>query len=126
MLLNRNSLTFVCRVVIIQTRKESSIEIVLFMVSWIQEGTFRNQKEVDMSRQQIIAVGDSAALLLPQKILDLMGVHVNNELDVEVVDRKLILRPLNEVEREQKLKSTTQALFERRKSAYQRLAEGRA
>ncbi|MCK5118177.1 MAG: hypothetical protein KAR36_04475 [Candidatus Latescibacteria bacterium] len=79
-----------------------------------------------MSRQQIIVVGDSAALLLPQKILDLMGVHVNNELDVEVVDRKLILRSLNEVEREQKVKSTTQALFERRESAYQRLAEGQS
>lgn len=79
-----------------------------------------------MSRQQIIVVGDSAALLLPQKILDLMGVHVNNELDVEVVDGKLILRSLNEVEREQKVKSTTQALFERRESAYQRLAEGQS
>ena len=79
-----------------------------------------------MSRQQIIAVGDSAALLLPQKVLDMMGVHVNNELDVEVVDRKLILRSLNEVEREQKVKSTTQALFERRESAYQRLAEGQS
>jgi virulence-associated protein VagC len=49
---------------------------------------------------------------------------VGDELDIEVVDRKLILRPLNEVEREQKLKSTTEAIFERRKSAYQRLAEG--
>jgi len=77
-----------------------------------------------MSRQQITAVGDSAALLLPQEILELIGVHVGDELDIEVVDRKLILRPLNEVEREQKLKSTTEAIFERRKSAYQRLAEG--
>ncbi len=77
-----------------------------------------------MSRQQITAVGDSAALLLPQEILELMGVHVGDELDIEVVDRKLILRPLNEVEREQKFKSTTEAIFERRKSSYQRLAEG--
>ena len=77
-----------------------------------------------MLRQQITAVGDSAALLLSDEMLGAMRIHVGDEVDVSVVDRKLIMRPLNEVEREQKIKSMTQVIIKRRKSAYERLADG--
>lgn len=77
-----------------------------------------------MLRQQIISVGNSAALLLSDEMLGAMGIHVGDEVDVSVEDRKLIMKPLNEVEREQKVKSMTQVIIKRRKSAYERLADG--
>jgi antitoxin component of MazEF toxin-antitoxin module len=77
-----------------------------------------------MSREQITRVGTSAALLLPQDVLDQMGVSIGDEVDLSIVNRKVILRPLDEVEREQKLEAATQDIFERRRSAYERLAGG--
>ena len=77
-----------------------------------------------MSREQITRVGTSAALLLSQDVLDQMGVSIGDEVDLSIVNRKVILRPLDEVEREQKLKTATQDIFARRRSAYERLAAG--
>jgi len=77
-----------------------------------------------MSRRRITASGNSTTLLLPQEILDMMGVGDGDEVDVSVVDRTLILRPLDEAERAQKIEATTKSVFERRKSAYEELAKG--
>ncbi|MGA9997764.1 MAG: AbrB/MazE/SpoVT family DNA-binding domain-containing protein [Pyrinomonadaceae bacterium] len=77
-----------------------------------------------MSRKRISASEDSAALTLPQEILDMIGVNDGDEVDVSVVDRTLILRPLDEAERAQKIEATTREVFERRRSAYEELAKG--
>jgi antitoxin component of MazEF toxin-antitoxin module len=77
-----------------------------------------------MSRKRITATENSATLELPQEILDELGVAVGDELDLSVVDRTLILRPLDETERAQKIKAATEATFERRQSAYEELAKG--
>ena len=77
-----------------------------------------------MARIQITKVGNSAALLLPEEFLSLIGIHLYDEVDVELADRKLIMRSLNEAERHQKIDEITNKVFERRKSAYKRLAEG--
>ncbi len=77
-----------------------------------------------MSRKKITASENSATLLLPQDILDMMGVNDGDEIDVSVVDRTLILRPLDEAERAQKIETATKNVFERRRSAYEELAKG--
>lgn len=77
-----------------------------------------------MSRKKITAAGNSASLELPQEILDELGVAVGDEVDLSVVDRTLILRPLDEVERARKIEAATTATFERRQSAYEELAKG--
>jgi antitoxin component of MazEF toxin-antitoxin module len=76
-----------------------------------------------MARNHITTVGDSAALLLSQDILDKIGVHIGDEVDIAIVDRVLILRPLDEVERQRTIEAVIDDVFESRKSAYQRLAE---
>lgn len=77
-----------------------------------------------MSRKRITASENSTTLLLPQEILDTLGVDAGDEVDVTIVDRTLILRPLDEVERAQKIDDATKTVFERRKIAYEELAIG--
>lgn len=77
-----------------------------------------------MSRKRITASENSATLLLPQEILDLMGVEDGDEVDVSVVDGVLILRSLDKAQRAQKVDAATESVFERRKSAFEELAKG--
>jgi antitoxin component of MazEF toxin-antitoxin module len=77
-----------------------------------------------MTRLQITKVGDSAALLLTEEMMNLLGIRFGDEVDVLIENNKLIMHPPNEKEREQKLKKAIHNVFERRNSAYQKLAEG--
>jgi len=77
-----------------------------------------------MSRKRITATEDSATLLLPQEIIDQLGLQQGDEVDVSVVDRTVILRPLDESERAQRLRSVTDSVFESRADAYEELAKG--
>ena len=77
-----------------------------------------------MSRKRIDTSKDSAAVLLPQDILDQLGINAGDEVDLSVVDGTLILRPLEEAERLLRIEAATDAVFERRKSAYEELAKG--
>lgn len=77
-----------------------------------------------MSRKRITSDERSATLELSQEILDALGVAVGDEVDLSVVDRTLILRPLDEMERAHAIEAATKATFERRQSAYEELAKG--
>ena len=77
-----------------------------------------------MPREHITTIDGSAALLLPEGALKSLGVSVGDEVEIDIVEGKLILRSLDEWEREQKLRAVTDEVFARRQSAYQRLAEG--
>jgi antitoxin component of MazEF toxin-antitoxin module len=77
-----------------------------------------------MSRKRITADGDSATLELSQEILDKLGVAIGDEVDISVVDRTLILRPLDEATRARAIEAATTSTFERRHSAYEELAKG--
>lgn len=77
-----------------------------------------------MSRKRISASEDSTELTLPQENPDMIGVNDGDEIDVSVVDRTLILRPLDEAERARKIEATTREVFARRRSAYEDLAKG--
>ena len=77
-----------------------------------------------MSRKRIMTSEDSATLRLPREILDAMGVSDGDEIDVSVTGRTLTLRSLDEAERARKIGATTEAVFERRRAAYEELAKG--
>jgi putative addiction module antidote len=77
-----------------------------------------------MPRTQIKKIGNSLGLLLTDDILKLMDIRADDEVDITVENRTLIISPLNEKEREQKIERAVQNTFKRRKSAYQKLAEG--
>jgi antitoxin component of MazEF toxin-antitoxin module len=77
-----------------------------------------------MSHERIIAVGESAALILPKDVLDKLGIAVGDEVELSLIDRTLIVQPLAEADRAQKLEEVIKTIFERRQSAYARLAQG--
>ena len=77
-----------------------------------------------MSRERITAVGESAAVLLPKEMLDKLGIAIGDEVELSLVDRTLMLQPLDEANRAQQLAAITKAVFARRQCAYTQLAQG--
>ncbi len=77
-----------------------------------------------MSRERITAVGESAALLLPKEVLDKLGIAIGDEVELSLIDRTLMLQPLDEADRAQQLATLTKTVFARRQHAYTRLAQG--
>jgi antitoxin component of MazEF toxin-antitoxin module len=77
-----------------------------------------------MSRKQINVSENPSTVLLPQEILDEMGVAHGDEVDVSIVDRTVVVMRLDEVARAQKLEAATRSVLKRRKHAYEELAKG--
>ena len=77
-----------------------------------------------MSRERITAVGESAALLLPKEVLDKLGIAIGDEVELSLIDRTLLLQPLDEADRAQQLAAITKMVFARRQHAYTQLAQG--
>ncbi|MGH9897923.1 MAG: AbrB/MazE/SpoVT family DNA-binding domain-containing protein [Pyrinomonadaceae bacterium] len=77
-----------------------------------------------MSRERIRAIEDSAAVLLPKETLDALGVKVGDELNLSIDNGALILRPLEDTQRVEKLEGAIKSVFERRKSVFEELAKG--
>ena len=75
-------------------------------------------------RRRITTSGNSAALVLSQDLLGLMGVGVGDEVDLSLVDRTLVVRPLSETERAAKVQAAVDEVFSRRADLLRRLAEG--
>ena len=77
-----------------------------------------------MSRERLTAVGESAALILPQEALERLGITIGDEVEVSLLDRTLLLQPVDEADRSQRLAVLTKSVFARRQDAYARLAQG--
>ena len=75
-----------------------------------------------MTQQQITQIGNAAAVFLPPDILEQTGIHIGDTIEISVVDGILVVSPLQEFERKQKIQDALRKVFVRRKSAYQRLA----
>ena len=75
-------------------------------------------------RRRITTSGNSAALILSQDLLGLMGVGAGDEVDVSLVDRTLVVRPISEAERSAKVQSAIDEVFRRDAGLLRRLAQG--
>jgi antitoxin component of MazEF toxin-antitoxin module len=76
-----------------------------------------------MARQRITITEDGATLVITPEILQALGLQNGDEVDVAVIDRSVVLRPLDELERAQKLDAVTQAVIKRRRWALQQLTD---
>lgn len=63
-------------------------------------------------------------LVIPQDILKQIGIGAGDKVEVAISDRALIVRPLEEAERDRKIAAATRDIFDRRREAYLKLAEG--
>ena len=77
-----------------------------------------------MLQQQIIPVGNAAALPLPADVLDALGIKVGDAVNVTIVGRQLVIQPLDDAGEQKRYEAIVDDVFERRRSAYQKLAEG--
>ena len=74
-------------------------------------------------RKKITASGNSAALVVPREFLAQMGVKVGDEVELTMKDRTLVVRPVAQVARDEKVQAAADDVFRRRRSALKRLAE---
>ena len=75
-------------------------------------------------RKKITSVGNSAALVLSQDLLGLMRASVGDEVDVDLVDRTLVVRPAKVKDLDEAVERATEDVLTRRGSLLERLAEG--
>ena len=73
-------------------------------------------------RRRITTAGNSAALVLSQDVMGLMGVHVGDEVDVSLIDRTLVVRPVEEQDREARVTAAIDEVFRTRGALLRRLA----
>jgi antitoxin component of MazEF toxin-antitoxin module len=74
--------------------------------------------------EQVLTLGDPAELVISQDILKQIGVGAGDKVEVAVSDGAVIVRPLEEAERARKIAAATRDIFDRRREAYLKLAEG--
>jgi antitoxin component of MazEF toxin-antitoxin module len=77
-----------------------------------------------MTQQQIIAIGSSLALPLPPEVLAALGIHAGDAVNVSVVGRQMVVEPAAGADRQERFQAVIDDIFERRRNAYQKLAEG--
>jgi len=74
--------------------------------------------------KRITTLDESASVLLPPEAVEALGVDAGEELDIEIVGRALVLRSLEEAQRSREFLDTFESVLQKRREAYDQLAEG--
>ena len=74
-------------------------------------------------RKKITTIGNSAAVMVPREFLAQMGVQVGDEVELTMENRTLLVRSVEQVERNEKVRAAADDVFRIRRSALKRLAE---
>jgi antitoxin component of MazEF toxin-antitoxin module len=75
-----------------------------------------------MSQLTVLPIGTGAAVMLPDEVIQSVGLRIGDKLELTVGDQQLILRPVEDRPREARLAEITREVFEERQDAYRRLA----
>jgi antitoxin component of MazEF toxin-antitoxin module len=73
---------------------------------------------------RITTIDGAASVSLPQEAVDALGVGKDDELNIEIVGRALVVRSVEEAQRSRDFASTFESVLKRRQKAYEKLAEG--
>ena len=68
-------------------------------------------------------IGNSPAVIMPREFLARMGIKVGDEVELTMEDRTLVVRPVPQIVRDDKVKAAVDSVFRRRRSALMRLAK---
>lgn len=74
--------------------------------------------------KRITTIDDASSVCLPQEAVDALGVGAGGELDIEIVGRALVVRSVEEAQRSREFGSMFESVLNRRREAYEKLAEG--
>lgn len=77
-----------------------------------------------MLNERVVTLGESAELVISPEIMKQIGVGAGDKIEIAVSDRTLVVRSLDEAERARKIAAATRDIFDRRREAYLKLAEG--
>ena len=75
-----------------------------------------------MLTRKITTSGNSAALVLSQDLLGLMGIAIGDEVWVELVNRTLVVRPLRDAKRTEVVAGAVDDVIARRQKLLTKLA----
>ncbi len=74
--------------------------------------------------KRIAGVDDAARFTLPQEAIEALGVQPGDEVDIEIVGRAVVVRSVADAARAGEFSKSFESILQRRRSAYDQLAEG--
>jgi antitoxin component of MazEF toxin-antitoxin module len=74
--------------------------------------------------KRITTIDEASSLTLPPDAVEALGVKAGEDLDVEVVGRAVIVRSVEEGRRSREFLDSFESILQRRRQAYEKLAEG--
>ena len=81
------------------------------------------RRETLMSKR-ITTLDAAAAVSLPPEAVEALGVAAGGELDIEIVGRALVVRSVQDAQRSREFADMFESVLKRRRTAYEKLAEG--
>jgi len=76
-----------------------------------------------MIRKRITTLGNSAAIILSRDLLDLMEIKVGDEVELSLVGRSLVVRPVPETGRKKKVREAVKKVLREDAELLRRLAQ---
>src|SRR5207253_10677516 len=77
---------------------------------------------IAMHQTTIVPHGDLAAVVIPTAVLESLGLRIGDAVDLNLGDGQLILRPVEDAARRERVEAIRREVFEHRRDAYERLA----
>ena len=74
--------------------------------------------------KQVVTVDETVRLTLPPEAVEALGLQPGDEVNVEITGRGVVVRSAAEAARAGEFTKSFESIFERRRGAYERLAEG--
>jgi len=74
--------------------------------------------------KRITTIDAASSVLLPPEAVEALGVDEGGELDIEIVGKALVVRAVGEAQRAREFANIFESVLERRRVAYEQLAEG--
>ena len=69
-------------------------------------------------------IDDTSSVLLPPEAVEALGVDAGGELDIEIVGKALVVRSVKEAQRLREFADIFESVLKRRRTVYEKLAEG--
>ena len=77
-----------------------------------------------MLTKKITQLGNSAAIVIPKDILALMNLGIGDEVEIKMVEKTLVVKPLSENARQELFETALRQVMTERKSMLETLAKG--
>ncbi len=72
----------------------------------------------------VTTIDQRSSVVLPPEAIEALGVEAGAELEVEIVGRALVVRPVEEARRSRDFMSAFESILSTRRNAFEELAKG--